>query len=152
MLWANKISVNLLVSISPTFYAQLFCTKVLRKAFLSLDLRFVLFWRKTIGAKAARNELVKLTPADWQLLLPYILMKLSRSALRFKDLDKLNLVKFVSGVLVLGSGQILILPKLTQKIMLTLKVVISDSKINVLLTKPKFETHSAEQGKMVRPK
>jgi hypothetical protein len=49
------------VSISPTFYARLFRTKVSREAFLYLDLRFVLFWRKNIGAKAARNMLVKLT-------------------------------------------------------------------------------------------
>jgi hypothetical protein len=48
-------------SISPTFYARLFRTKVLHKTFLNLDLRFVLFWRKNIGAKAARMMLVKLT-------------------------------------------------------------------------------------------
>ncbi len=33
------------------------------KLFLYLDLRFILFWLKYIGAKAARNMLVKLTPA-----------------------------------------------------------------------------------------
>jgi hypothetical protein len=49
------------LSISPTFYARLFRAKVSRKAFLHLDLSFVLFWRKNIGAKAARNMLVKLT-------------------------------------------------------------------------------------------
>jgi len=49
------------VSISPTFYAQLFCTKVFRAAFLYLWLRFVLFWRKEIGTKAACKMLVKLT-------------------------------------------------------------------------------------------
>jgi hypothetical protein len=51
-----------LESISPTFYARLFSTKVSRKTFLYLDFRFVLFWRKNIGAKAARILLVKLTP------------------------------------------------------------------------------------------
>ncbi len=34
-------------SISPTFYARLFCTKVLHETFLYLDLRFVLFWPKS---------------------------------------------------------------------------------------------------------
>ncbi len=46
----TKICYIVQVSISPTLYAQLFLTKVLRKAFLYLDLRFVLFWRKNIGA------------------------------------------------------------------------------------------------------
>ncbi len=50
------------VSISPTLYARLFRTKVSCEAFLYLNLRFVLFRRKNIGAKAARNMLVKLTP------------------------------------------------------------------------------------------
>ncbi len=49
------------VSISPTFYARLFRTKVSRKAFLYLDLRFALCWHKNIGAQGARNMLVKLT-------------------------------------------------------------------------------------------
>ncbi len=43
------------VSISPTFYVQLFRTKVLREAFLYLHLRFKLFWQKNIGA----NTLIK---------------------------------------------------------------------------------------------
>jgi hypothetical protein len=43
------------VTISPTFYAQLFCTKVLRKASLYLHFRFVIFWNKNIGAKASRK-------------------------------------------------------------------------------------------------
>ncbi len=51
-------------SISPTFYARIFCTKVLRKIFLFLDFRFVLFWRKNIGAKASRILLMKLTPGS----------------------------------------------------------------------------------------
>ena len=49
------------VSISPTFYEQLFCTKVLNTAFLCLQLGFVIFWPKKISAKAARKMLVKLT-------------------------------------------------------------------------------------------
>ena len=50
------------VSISPTFYKQLFCTKVFRAAFLYLHCRFVLFWHTEIGAKAAHKMSVKLTP------------------------------------------------------------------------------------------
>jgi hypothetical protein len=50
------------VSISPKSYARLFRTKALREAFLYLDSRFVLFWRKNIGVKAVRKILVKLTP------------------------------------------------------------------------------------------
>ncbi len=45
------------MSISPTFYAQLLHTKVLRTAFCTY-FRFVLIWRKIIGAKAARKMLV----------------------------------------------------------------------------------------------
>ena len=52
-----------LVSISPTFYKQLFCTKDFRTAFLYLHCRFKLFQRKEIGAKAACKMLAKLTPA-----------------------------------------------------------------------------------------
>ena len=49
-----------LVSISPTFYEHLFRTQVFCAAFLCLQLRFVFFRRKEIGAKAARKMLVKL--------------------------------------------------------------------------------------------
>ena len=49
------------MSISPTFYEQLFRTKDFRTAFLCLHCRFELFRRKEIGAKAARKMLVKLT-------------------------------------------------------------------------------------------
>ena len=49
------------VSILPTFYEQLFCTKDFRAAFMYLHCRFKLFRRKEIGAKAARKMLVKLT-------------------------------------------------------------------------------------------
>jgi hypothetical protein len=53
-----------LVSISPTFYEKLLCMKVTQAAFLYLHFRFVLFWRKNTGAKAAHKMLVKLTPND----------------------------------------------------------------------------------------
>jgi hypothetical protein len=36
----------------------------LREAFLCLHFRFLLYWRKTVGAKAARKTLVKLSPED----------------------------------------------------------------------------------------
>ena len=49
------------VSISSTFYERLFRTKVFWAAFLYLKLRFIIFWRKEISAKAARKMLVKLT-------------------------------------------------------------------------------------------
>jgi hypothetical protein len=52
--------------ISPTFYVWLFCMKVLRETFLYLDLRFVLFWRKNIGAKAECIMLFKLTHGEEQ--------------------------------------------------------------------------------------
>ena len=51
------------VSISPTFYEQLFRAKDFRVTFLYLHCRFKLFWRKEIGEKAARKMLVKLTLA-----------------------------------------------------------------------------------------
>jgi len=47
--------------ISSTFYSRLFCTKVFFTAFLWLLFGFVIFWHKTIGAKAARKMLMKLT-------------------------------------------------------------------------------------------
>ena len=43
------------------FMSSFFCTKVFWAAFLYLRLRFVFFWRKDIGAKAACKMLVKLT-------------------------------------------------------------------------------------------
>ncbi len=51
-----------LVSISPIIYKQLFCTKVFCAAFICLQFGFVIFWRKSFGAKAAHKMLVKLTP------------------------------------------------------------------------------------------
>ncbi len=49
------------VSISPTFYWWLYRMKVLLEAYLCLHFRFVLFWCKNIGSKAALKMLVKLT-------------------------------------------------------------------------------------------
>jgi len=49
------------VSISSTFYEQLFYTKVFFKAFLKLQFGFVIFCWKNISAKAARKILLKLT-------------------------------------------------------------------------------------------
>ena len=54
--WWNLLK----VSISSTFYAQLFCTKVLCAAFLHLRFGFVIFCQKNISAKAARKMLMKL--------------------------------------------------------------------------------------------
>jgi hypothetical protein len=51
------------LSISPIFYEQLFHTKILYAAFMSLQFGFLIFWRKDFGAKAAHKMLVKLTPA-----------------------------------------------------------------------------------------
>jgi len=48
------------VSISPTFYEQLFCTKLFCSAFLYVQVGFVIFWPKNNGAKAAYKMLVKM--------------------------------------------------------------------------------------------
>jgi hypothetical protein len=48
--------------ISPTFYARLFCTKVLREASLNLHFRFELFLVQEYWRKWAHKLLVKLTP------------------------------------------------------------------------------------------
>ncbi len=52
------------LSILLIFYEQLFHTKVLWAAFISFQFRFVIFWRKDFGAKAALKMLVKLTPVQ----------------------------------------------------------------------------------------
>jgi hypothetical protein len=49
------------VSISPTFYMQLFRTEVSRNTFLYLHFRFEFFWRKNILAIAAHKMFVKLS-------------------------------------------------------------------------------------------
>ncbi len=52
------------VSISPTFYARLFCIQVSRKAVMYLHIRYELsFWRKNIGA----NVLIKCR-RNWPLV------------------------------------------------------------------------------------
>jgi hypothetical protein len=45
--------------ILPTFYKQIFCTKVLREAFLHGQFWFILFWPKNISTKASLRKLVK---------------------------------------------------------------------------------------------
>jgi len=52
------------MSISSTFYSQLFGTKVLGAAFLYLQIFFEIFWCKNIGAKVACKMLMKLTTEE----------------------------------------------------------------------------------------
>jgi len=59
-LWRQRISRADKVSISPTFYAKLFCTNLVCKAFLYVQFDFVIFWQKNISAKVLRKILVKL--------------------------------------------------------------------------------------------
>jgi len=47
------------LSISSTCYVRIFHTKVFCAAFLLLKFGFVFFWRKNIGAKAARKMSMK---------------------------------------------------------------------------------------------
>jgi len=49
------------VSISSTFYEQLFCLNVFFEIFLQLEFGFVIFWQNNICAKAARKMFGKLT-------------------------------------------------------------------------------------------
>ena len=53
-------------------------------------------------------------------------LKLTKETERFIYLDKLILVKFAYGGLVLGSSKLLLLPRLPQKMMLASKVVKRD--------------------------
>ncbi len=53
---------KLSVSISPTFYKQLFQNKVFFKAFIRLQFDFVIFYQNNIDAKAAFKMLLNLTP------------------------------------------------------------------------------------------
>ena len=71
-----------------------------------------------------------------------LLIPISSYTVRFKDLDKLNLVKICNGGKVLGSSQFLILPQLPQKTMLASKEVKNNSKIVILLHLSKSVTHS----------
>jgi hypothetical protein len=50
-----------LVSISPTIYKQLFCTKEFFAAFICLQFGFVIFCERISAKKAACKMLVKLT-------------------------------------------------------------------------------------------
>jgi len=56
----SEKSPNHQVPISPTFYEQLFCTKVFRAAFLSLQFELAISYQKEICAKTACKMLVKL--------------------------------------------------------------------------------------------
>ncbi len=58
-LWFMKPGVNFINILCAAFSYECFA----RETFLYLDLRFELFWRKNIGAKAARIMLAKLTPS-----------------------------------------------------------------------------------------
>jgi len=55
------------VSISPTFYKQLFMQKCFAQLFST---GFVVFWKKTMGEKAARKMLVTLTTAQPDKIAP----------------------------------------------------------------------------------
>jgi len=60
----RKVSKGQQVSISPTFYEQLFHIKVFFATFLFLQFGFVIFfWQENIGAKAVCKMLAKLTTA-----------------------------------------------------------------------------------------
>ncbi len=61
-IFVNEIA-NQLQPISLTFYARIFCTKVLCAAFLQLHFGLVNFWHKIIDAKRSHTTLMKLTPA-----------------------------------------------------------------------------------------
>jgi hypothetical protein len=49
-------------SISPTFYARLFCTKVSREAFLFLQLRLNFLFAQEYWCNCTNKMFVKLTP------------------------------------------------------------------------------------------
>ena len=66
-------------------------------------------------------------------LLPISTLLADITRLGITDLEKLNLVKLGNGGLVLGLSQILLLPKLPQKMRLDSNVVESDTKIIVSL-------------------
>ena len=53
--------IQLQVTISLTFYEQLFCINVFCGAFLYLQFVCVYFWQKNIGGKATHKMLMKLT-------------------------------------------------------------------------------------------
>jgi len=50
------------VSISPTFYKQLFHTKVPCATFLCLQFGFVIFWQKSTDSKAAHKKVGEIDP------------------------------------------------------------------------------------------
>ncbi len=63
----------IMMSISPIFFEQPFCTKVICAASMCLQFWFVLFWRKDFGTKAAHKMLVKLTLGLFISIIVYLL-------------------------------------------------------------------------------
>ncbi len=61
-LWQVRKFCTLQVSISPTFYGRLFCTKVLQEAFLYIHFRFEHILAQEYQRKCAHKMVVKLTP------------------------------------------------------------------------------------------
>ncbi len=57
---------NVLVSISPIFYEQLFCKKVFCATFMCLQFGFAIFWQKDFGIKGAHKMSVKLAPGQFE--------------------------------------------------------------------------------------
>ncbi len=83
--WRSNYFVAGEMSISPTFYEQLFRTKVFCTAFLELQFGFVIFWGKIIGAKVACKTMMKLTKGFYFLSLnsmPFIVVILSHFLLK----------------------------------------------------------------------
>ncbi len=63
----------------------------MRAAFLCLRFRFVLYWRKTVGAKAAHRTLVKLTPGlKYQTKMNRLLGKTSIELLRSVETSRIS--------------------------------------------------------------
>jgi hypothetical protein len=61
-------------SISPTFYARLFCTKVLPEAFFVLAVKVKILLTQEYWRKCAYKMLMKLTPGFSEITMPSGLM------------------------------------------------------------------------------
>ncbi len=72
-------------------YGCLFHTKVFCAAFRQLHFGFVVFWRKYIGAKAARKMFMKLTSAFWYLRNILRTQPPRKTRASFKNFQKRNL-------------------------------------------------------------
>jgi hypothetical protein len=59
------------VSISPKFYEQLFCTKIMQAAFLQFQVWLHTFWHKKIDGKAALKMLVIVTPDHQRFVIEF---------------------------------------------------------------------------------